>query len=395
MAVSKDNFFRIFQSDLREGLQRFFENRNVRISEEIVEELVDRPSLAKLIAFDFIEHDSETSEYRLDDRVERFLDEMLGAVEIAQADWLISLIDEIRRSIEGYHKLSDTAKAAVFSRKVCRSLRGCKGRILRHLEEIQSAVDYDYRAGSDYEVKLLNLQWHLERAESYGRAIEELNKLLRNDAFFQIHRDTEILSLRRGLILRCAQVGDGLTDIYQRIAEYLNRVLRDYDRARKLIRLCAMIDRHEHFTSTNLEEVSTAAAGPWFSEIQVRTTISPSVTDRYPEILARALMKVGVGERQLKARQVEIEEPVFEEDSPIIDWTNVYKTFVEQEKDLFTFLGTTSIGGKLLSEEERVDGYCSILSDEKWALTWDRPFEMNFEGGWEYALVFPRATKII
>jgi hypothetical protein len=63
------------------------------------------------------------------------------------------------------------SKGDTFLRRVVRLLRTCDSRAQRHLEDIKSAADFDYRGGSDYEVKLLKLQWHLERAHSYGRAI--------------------------------------------------------------------------------------------------------------------------------------------------------------------------------------------------------------------------------
>jgi hypothetical protein len=70
-------------------------------------------------------------------------------------------------------------------------------------------VDYDCRAGADYELKLFKLKWHLERARTYGAAVTELNNLLRHDSFFQIHQEIEPITLRRQVIQKCNQVGDG------------------------------------------------------------------------------------------------------------------------------------------------------------------------------------------
>lgn len=97
MLISKESFFRIFQSDLRSALQRFYENRRGRITPEMAVEFVDQATLERLVALEIIELDSEAGEYRLDDRIERFFDEMLGASEVAQADWLVSLLEEIQR----------------------------------------------------------------------------------------------------------------------------------------------------------------------------------------------------------------------------------------------------------------------------------------------------------
>jgi hypothetical protein len=395
MQLQKDSFFRIFQSDLRVALQRFFENRRAGITPEIVGDFVDPAMLERLIALELIEYDAEASEYRLDDRVERFFDEMLGAAEIAQADWLVALLEEIRRSIGGYQKLADPAKGDALLRRVCRLLRTSKSRIQRHLEEVKAAVDYDYRAGSDYEVKLLKLEWHLERAKSYGNAIADLNNLLRHDTFFQVHQEIDLLSLRRQVIQRCSQVGDALIDIYQRIEDYLNRVQRDYARARKLIRLCGLIERHEHLTATNLSEVAAMAQGPWFHEFRLRTLLDPDLIDGRPDLLERALVRAGLGDSSGKARRVEIDQEPFDDIPPVIDWQNVYEAFTKQREDLFVFLGKVRVEGRLLTEEERIDGYCAIITNEDWAEVWDsRPFELATDGVWEYAVVKPPALLI-
>ena len=207
MHVYRDSFFRIFQSDIRSALQRFFENRLVRITPEIAADFIDPATLDQLIALQLVEFDADAGEYRLDDRVERFFDEMLGAGEIAQANWLIGSPEELRRLIEGHQRLTDVAKGEVLLRRICRLMRTCLSRIQRHLEDVKSAVDYDYRAGSDYEVKLMKLQWHLDRARSYGNAVADLNNLLRHGAFFQVHQEIELLFLRGRLIRTCGRVG--------------------------------------------------------------------------------------------------------------------------------------------------------------------------------------------
>jgi|GEM_PF-801967 len=390
MHIRNDSFFRIFQSDVRSALQRFFENRSARITREIAVEFIDAATLEKLIAFQLVEYDGNANEYRLDDRVEQFFDAMLGAGEIAQADWLISLLEELRRLIEGHQKLTDAAKGEAFFRRICQLMRTCLSRIQRHLEDVKTAVDYDYRAGSDYEVKLMKLQWHLERARSFGNSVADLDNLLRRDAFFQVHQEIELLSLRSRLIQTCSHVGDALIDVYQGIEEYLNRVLREYGRARKLIHLRGLIERHEHLTSTNLAELAMVAEGPWFGEFRVRTLLDPSLIDSRPELLQRALARAEIGEASSKARRVQLTEHQPDDLPPVIDWSNVFEVFAKQQKDLFPFLGGVRVEGRHLTEEERIDGYCAILSNEDWSGDLDsRPFLMAAKDGWEYAIVKP------
>ena len=148
-----------------------------------------------------------------------------------------------------------------FVRRIVRILRTCDSRAQRHLEDIKAAVDLDYRAGSDYQEKLFKLQWHLERARSFGEAIAEMDGLLKDSALFQVQQTMEILAPRSRMIHRCEGVGDALIDIYQRIEEYLNRITRDHERARKLIQLRGLIERHEHLTATNIAVLAMPMAG--------------------------------------------------------------------------------------------------------------------------------------
>jgi len=392
MPIQKDSLFRIFQSDYRSVLWRFFENRKEPVPADVAAELCDRPTLERLLALGLLEHDGASNEYRLDDRLERFLEDMLSAAEVAQADWLVALLEELPKLIEGYRKLAGLGKGDTFVRRIVRLLRTCDSRAQRHLEEIKSAADYDYRAGSDYEVKLLKLQWHLERARSYGRAIAELDGLLKSHAFFQQQGAIEILLLRTRLLHRCDQVGDALIDVYQQIEQYLNRVMRDHVRARKLILLRGLIERHEHLPTTNIEEMAAAATGPWFREPRWRTLLAPSIIDERPELFARMLARAGLADATRRARHVEIQETPVEEVSPVIDWQDVFENFRRQNDDLFVFLGHIRVEGRLLTEEELIEGFCAVLSNEDWAGSWSRaPFALAATDRWEYAVVKPPA----
>lgn len=390
MPLQKASFFRIFRPDFGSALEKFFENRSIHLARETITEFADAVTLDKLAALELVDFDLENGEYRLDDRVEQFFEQMLGAVEVAQVDWLIALLEELRQLLDGYRKLADTAKGENFLRRIRRLLRTCNSRAQRHLEDIKSAVDFDYRAGSDYSVKLLKLQWHLDRARHYGQAIAELDGLLRNDSFFHVHQELELLSLRSRLIRRCSQVGDALVEIYQRIEEYLNRVLRDFARARKLIRLRGLIERHEHLASTNLEELATVAEGPWFREFRFRTSLAPSVIDERPELLERALARAGITEKGTKPRRVELADHPMDDLPSVIDWQDVFDVFCRQKKDLFTFLGGVRVEGRTLTEEERIDGFCAILGNEDWTAVWElHAFPMAAAEDWEYAVVMP------
>lgn len=394
MPVPADSFFRVFAADARVdargALRRFYENRHERITSHLTANFTDQATLDRLLAIELLEYDPSESEYRLDGRLESFLEEMLGTAEVAQADWLSSLLDELRRLIEACQNLSDRRKSATFLQRIIRLLRSCDSRAQRHLELIRSAVDFDYRAGSDFEVKLQKLQWHLERARAYGDGVGLLDRLLRDHAFFQMHQELSLLKLRTRLLGRCRLVSDALITVYQQIEEYLNRIQRDYARARKLIRLRALLDRHEHLTATNLEEIAAAATGPWFYDARVRTLIAPAILDECPELLERALARAGVAKRKGAARPIELRDYPHEDLPPVIEWHDVFAAFTRQHDDLYSFLRTVRVEGRLLTEEEWLDGFCAILANEEWSDAWSgTAFAMTGNESWRYAVVPP------
>lgn len=390
MPAPTDSFFRIFTADARDSLRRFYENRHERITVNLATDFAEQTTLDRLVALELLEFDPSEGEYRLDGRLESFFEEMLGTAEVAQADWLGSLLEELRRLIGACQNLGDRRKSETFLKRIVRLLRSADSRAQRHLELIRSAVDFDYRAGSDFEVKLRNLQWHLERARGYGDGIAQLDLLLRDHAFFQIQQDLGLLKLRTRLLRRCRLVSDALITIYQQIEDYLNRIQRDYARARKLIRLRALLDRHEHLAATNLGEIAVDAIGPWFYEARVRTLLAPSILDERPELLERALARAGVARRKGAVRPVELRDYPPEELPPVIDWHDVFEAFTRQEGDLYSFLRRVRVEGRLLEEEEWLDGFCAILANEEWSDAWSAAaFEMAGDQNWRYAVVPP------
>lgn len=390
MAVPPDSFFRIFTHDVRETLRRFYDNRHERITAHFAANFADQTTLERLLALELLEYDPTEFEYRLDGRIESFFEEMLGTAEVAQADWLGGLLEELRRLIGACQNLGDRRKCETFLKRIIRLLRNADSRAQRHLELIRSAVDFDYRAGSDFEVKLRNLQWHLERARSYGDGIAQLDSLLREHAFFQIQQDLSFLKLRTRMLRRCRLVSDALITIYQQIEDYLNRIQRDYARARKLIQLRSLLDRHEHLTATNLGEIAMRASGPWFFESRVRTLLAPSILDEHPELVERALTRAGVAKRKGQVRPVELRDYPPEELPPVIDWHNVFDAFARQEADLYSFLRGVKVEGRLLEEDEWLDGFCAILANEEWCDSWsDTAFEIAADQNWRHAVVPP------
>ncbi len=127
--------------------------------------------------------------------------------------------------------------------------------------------------------------------------------------------------------------------------------------------------------------------------MRLRTLLDPRIVDDRPELLKRALDRAGITGSTGKTKTVEADGSDSEDIPPIIDWQNVYEAFTKQEEDLFAFLAKIRVEGRPLTEKERVDGFCSILTNEEWADALDADqFATAVGGNWEYALIKPPAA---
>ena len=123
---------------------------------------------------------------------------------------------------------------------------------------------------------------------------------------------------------------------------------------------------------------------------RLRTLVASSVIDGRPELFARVLARSGIADAAGRERRVEIQEHPSEELPPLIDWQDMFGSFCQQSDNLFTFLSGVRVEGRLLTEEEVIDGFCAILTNEDWTSTWsNRRYDVRVSDGWEYAVVMP------
>jgi hypothetical protein len=100
------------------------------------------------------------------------------------------------------------------------------------------------------------------------------------------------------------------------------------------------------------------------------------------------MARAGLADTMSRERRVEIQDHPIEEVPPVIDWQEVFESFRGQTDDLFVFLRRVKVDGRLLTEEEAIDGFCAILSNEDWKDSWSSgPFDLAVSDGWEYAVV--------
>ncbi len=102
------------------------------------------------------------------------------------------------------------------------------------------------------------------------------------------------------------------------------------------------------------------------------------------------MARCGLADTTAQGRRVELQDYPSEEVPPVIDWQDVFTGFCKQTNDLFTFLCRVRVEDRSLTEEEVIDGFCAILSNEDWSASWSsRPFDLAAAAGWEYAVVAP------
>ena len=105
-------------------------------------------------------------------------------------------------------------------------------------------------------------------------------------------------------------------------------------------------------------------------------------------------MRAGLAKRKGSVRPAELRDYPPEELPPVIDWHNVFDAFTRQEADLYSFLRSVRVEGRLLDEEEWLDGFCAILANEEWSDAWSGvAFEMAGDENWRYAVVPPPGAR--
>jgi hypothetical protein len=83
-----------------------------------------------------------------------------------------------------------------------------------------------------------------------------------------------------------------------------------------------------------------------------------------------------------------------DKDFSVIDWTNVFEVFCQQDDDLFSFLGRVHVEGSTLTEDERTQAFCDILSRQARGRFVIRGLSLftRSQRVWEYAVVKPPAS---
>ncbi|MDQ8195682.1 hypothetical protein QEH59_14705 [Coraliomargarita sp. SDUM461004] len=361
MANHSRQFLHLFQKRYRDPVEVFFRNRDRELTTTEVFESFDQDTVRELLRLNVLLE--EDSGFRLDERVEGFLEQMLEAGDAAPVEWLETDLKEFDRWEGFYHQTNDLSQQNRCIAKLVRILKQLRNRLLRQNNELQRAADYDYRTESNYEVKEAKLQWRLEETEALRTVLGEVDIRMKQATVFQINRDTALLQARSQMIEAILSVGQKVIQSLQQIAEYLNRVRRDYARVRKLIQLQDLIDRYELDTQSNVAEVAETLEGPLVTSFNFHTVLAPNLLDENPAMLARVLAKQGIADAGENARRVvlpRMEAPA--EPEILIDAEELIEDFSNQERDLFAYLANVKLDGEHLEIERRISLFCEILT---------------------------------
>jgi hypothetical protein len=294
-----------------------------------------------------------------------------------------------------YHQTKDPSQQNRCVEKLVRILKQLRYRLVRQNGELQRAADYDYRTEANYEIKEAKLQWRLEETENLRAVLDAVDKRMRQSPLFHTNRDASLLRARSQMMEAIISVGQRVIQSYQHIAEYLNRVRRDYARVRKLMRLQDLIDHYELESQTNVVDIADGLVGPLISSFNFHTVLSPSLLDENPAMLARALARQGLGNFGEKVRQVTLpQREVPTEPEILIDAEELIENFSNQERDLFAYLSTVKLDGEYLEIERRISLFCEVLTTpdlfERCQVNEGRSRRIE---EWEYLEVLPKSIN--
>ncbi len=325
---------------------------------------------------------------RLDDRVEEFLGEMLAGIDASEAGRYSEALNEAKRQTQAHAQASDDETKEALSNGVRKIMRQIRSRLERGIDGLRENVDLDYRASANLELKIVRLQHHKETAERINTSLGGWADFLQNNHFFRATTDREIQQHWKTFGVLSDRVRQGLLEICGTIQRYLNHALRDYRRVRKLIHLNALINRHEHMTRTNIEQVADVCDGPQFAGSgSITTAFYPAVIDLEPSVLRDALAgRLDAKHGRNRERSIRLNPRRAEEASRQIDWDLVREGFLIQEQDLFRFLrDKLKVNGEPVTETEVITGFITIIQREP--SLWRQHRDFVDENGWRFALV--------
>ena len=387
-------FLHIFQKRYRDPMEVFFRNRDRELMAAEVFDTFDQDTVGELLRMNVLLE--EDTGFRLDERIEGFLEQMLEAGDAAPVKWLETDLEDFDRWETLYHHTNDPRHQNRCVTKLIRILKQLRNRLLRQNSELQRAADYDYRTEADYEIKEAKLQWRLGETESLRAVLSELDQRMKQATLFHLNRDTALLRARSQMIEAILSVGQKVIQSLQQIAEYLNRVRRDYARVRKLIRLQDLIDRYELDAQSNVADVAEALEGPLVAKFNFHTVLSPSLSDENPAMLARVLAKQGISDSARRARRVTL-PPRDESSKPeiLIDAEELIDDFSKQDRDLFAYLAHVKLDGEHMEIERRLSLFCEILTTpellNRCKVNEGRSHRID---DWEYLEVLPTPSHI-
>lgn len=333
---------------------------------------------------------NESGVERLDDRLEEYLGEMLVGIDSFEAGRYSEALVEAKRLIRDHIHAADETTRAALTKGVRKVMRQTRNRLERGIESLRNSVDLDFRASANLELKIIKLNHHRETAQRINESLESWRGFLSDNQFFRSTTDREIQQHWKTFGFLSDNVRQGLLVVCHTIQLYLNQAVRDYKRTRKLMHLNALINRHEHKTRSNIEEIAETCDGPIFSGIgSVMTAFDPSVIDHEPQVATDALSGKGLTGAPKNAERIINLNPLRHEESESrIDWEEVRAGFETQDMDLFRFLRDhLKIKGAPPTEKDLITGYITIL--QRTPELWRMHKKNETEGTWRFAVIHP------
>lgn len=326
---------------------------------------------------------------RLDDRLEEYLGEVLIGIDSFEAGRYSEAFGEAKRLTRDFSQAEDADTRDALMKSIRKVMRQTRNRLERGIESLRSSVDLDYRASANLELKIFKLNHHKDTAQRINESLEAWHTFLSDNQFFRATTDREVQQHWKSFGLLSDKVRQGLLGVCHTIQMYLNQAMRDYKRARKLIHLNALINRQEHKTRSNIEEVAATCMGPLFSGTgSVLTAFAPTIIDLEPQVVEEALAGKFASKSRNVERIIKLNPRRHEELEDRIDWEEIRQAFQSQEHDLFRFLRDhVKINGQPPGDRDLITGYITIIqrAPELWKIHSD--FET--ENGWQFAVINP------
>jgi hypothetical protein len=370
-----------------------FDKRMHHIQEEMVLPLVDNDTdkLERLAAYGLLSRDQ--SKISLGADLLEFFEDTMEVNETVHVFYIQDHLNQIKTNQSYYIKEAQTRKRDQYLVKIKKHLRRISRITLHNVKTLRVNTDETYKSETNFENKREKLNNIREERDALEGVIKAVERLLRDELFFNTAADEELLMIVHRLRITLNDSFHNLIEIQQQIIEYLNHIEKRVQVVEKVLQLKILRDKHYLKEKTNFYTLvgrNRDLPLKRHDNIRTRLSVAEIISNENSQLLVLKVRQK-LKNQKLLAQNIsgKIADDAFkniESKENIVNLPALKTVFMGKNQDLFSFVMQHHFTNNI-SNTERIRLYCRLASLYEAELNFTNETE-RFED-LEYALIYP------